>query len=91
METKDTYLTGIDITKLIASALVLMSHTRIITSYSPTIDSYFINSIFRWAVPFFFMASGYFMPQNIKSIIKYSFRIFRLYFIWSIFYAMSFS
>lgn len=80
------HLTGIDLFKLIAAMLVVMSHTEILTSYSRKLDYYFVNVTFRWCVPFFFIVSGYFMADGFKSLCRYLFRIFLLELLWTILY-----
>ncbi len=79
-------LTGIDLFKLFAAVLVVMSHTGILTSYSYELNFYFVNVAFRWCVPFFFLASGYFMPGDSKNLCKYCFRILLLELLWSALY-----
>lgn len=82
----DRPLTGIDLFKLIAAALVLMSHTGILNSYSQKLNYYFVNVTFRWCVPFFFMVSGYFMVDDLKRLCRYLLRIFLLELLWTVLY-----
>lgn len=79
-------LTGIDLFKLIAATLVVMSHTGILNSYSRELNFYFVNVTFRWCVPFFFIVSGYFMADDFKSLCRYLLRIFLLELLWTILY-----
>lgn len=51
---------GVDYLKLIAAILVIAIHTGPLTSYSPFADFILTSIIARIAVPFFFIASGYF-------------------------------
>lgn len=88
MKNYTTKLSGIDLFKFIAAVLVLLSHVGLFSSYSAQLDAFFINTVFRWAVPFFFMASGYFMPRSWKKLARYLVRILILYIVWSILYCL---
>lgn len=62
INSRDNY-PGIDIFRLLASALVVAIHAAPLASYNATIDS-LIRATGRLAVPFFFMTSGFFLFAN---------------------------
>ncbi len=53
--------TGIDIFRFIAALLIITIHTSPLLSYNETADFILTRIIARVAVPFFFMASGFFL------------------------------
>lgn len=57
-------LSAIDLVKVVAAVLVLLSHVGLFRTYSSVMDMWFINIVFRWCVPFFFVCSGFFMPKT---------------------------
>ncbi|HBA96906.1 MAG TPA: hypothetical protein DCZ23_02250, partial [Lachnospiraceae bacterium] len=61
---KDKYYTGIDNFRLAAALLVIAIHTSLFKSFSETGDFIFTKIIARVAVPFFFMASGFFLVSR---------------------------
>jgi len=61
MVTKQTSYSGIDYFRFIAALLIVAIHTSPLTSFSETGDFIFTRIIARVAVPFFFMASGFFL------------------------------
>lgn len=90
MKMREAGLTGIDLTKLIAAIMIVLLHSGIIYTYSYTDDIWFTNVATRWAVPFFFMASGYFMPTNAGKLIHYVARIFLWDVLWTLLYIVLF-
>lgn len=86
MKERESFLTGLDLTKLIAAIMIVLLHSGIIYTYSYSVDLWFTNVVTRWAVPFFFMASGYFMPANLSKLIRYVIRILLWYVIWTLLY-----
>lgn len=85
MAERKTY-TGIDVAKFLMAILVLMLHTN------PFLD---VNKMIEWvsrscltviAVPFFFIANGYFSLESDKSAIKSIKKLACLYVVWSIIY-----
>ena len=52
---------GIDLFRIAAALLVVAIHTSPLASYSATADFILTREIARTAVPFFFMASGFFV------------------------------
>ncbi|MCX4375138.1 MAG: hypothetical protein OSJ61_03105 [Lachnospiraceae bacterium] len=62
-------LSGIDMIKIVAAVLVLLSHVGVLGTYSNTADMWFINIVFRWCIPFFFVCNGFFMPHTGGGII----------------------
>lgn len=59
---------NIDWFRLIAALLVITIHTSPLTSFSDTADFILTRIIARTAVPFFFMASGFFLIPESKSV-----------------------
>lgn len=55
------YYAGIDYFRIIASLLVIAIHTSPLKSFSETADFFLTGVAARVAVPFFFMASGFFL------------------------------
>ncbi len=83
----------IDIFKFFAAFLVAAIHLEPFTSLDVRFDWLFTNYICRIAVPFFFMAAGFFCFRktsadnfNIKISNKYAIRVFILYTVWFIIY-----
>ncbi|RAP74906.1 serine racemase VanT catalytic subunit [Paenibacillus montanisoli] len=60
----------IDLVKLAAAVLVIANHTGPLTSWSEEADFVLTNIISRLAVPFFFMASGFFLFRAAKEGIR---------------------
>lgn len=56
--------------------------------YENFFDAYIVRMCVRWAVPFFFMTSGYFLKCDIKSFLKYLLHILIQYLFWTVFYAL---
>lgn len=93
---------AIDIAKFIAAFLVITIHCNPLTSFNEIFNNYFVNTVSRIAVPFFFACSGFFFfkklefkngkiincKENRKKLYKYVGRIFLLYAIWSVIYLM---
>lgn len=87
---------GIDVCKLVMAILVVAIHTNpMVACENGTILSVY-NSLVSLAVPFFFIASGFFLgkkmtatigdEENLKTIKSYLFRIIKLYLLWTIIY-----
>lgn len=80
-------ITGIDLFKLISSILVVILHTTGPNSTPEQI--FFKRNICNIAVPFFFIASGYFFGKGLRKknrkeyFILYEKRVIKLYIIWS--------
>lgn len=93
---------AVDIAKFIAAFLVIAIHCNPLTSFNEIISNYFVNTISRVAVPFFFACSGFFFfkkldfqnekivnsKENRRKLCKYLKRICLLYVIWSGIYLM---
>lgn len=86
----------LDLLKLLLSVFVVYIHTDIKTGNS-TVDMYFIQGVFRIAVPLFFFIAGYYlfskMPCDKKlnkttgqPALSYAKRIFKMYVMWSMIY-----
>lgn len=59
---------NIDIFSLIAALLVITIHTSPLSSFSDTADFMLTRILARTAVPFFFMATGFFLLPRAKSV-----------------------
>lgn len=79
--------TGIDLLKFIAAMLVVSSHTGVFSTWDTIFDLHFINIVFRWCVPFFFICSGFYLHDKLNLVIRYEARLIILYVIWTMFYA----
>ncbi|MDD7282260.1 acyltransferase [Floccifex sp.] len=84
----------IDIAKYVSALLVVAIHTFPFYEISETLNTYFIQTICRIAVPFFFTTSGFFFFRkwsedkevNKESVKKYLLRLLKIYLIWSVIY-----
>ncbi|MDH2066566.1 acyltransferase family protein [Pantoea sp. GD03673] len=76
---------AIDLVKILMAILVISIHT---ITPSGIFDYLLTQSVARVAVPFFFIAAGYFFPSNPKQadIKKALFRLATLYIAWCVFY-----
>ena len=81
--------TGIDLFKLIAAFLVLISHSGMLYTYIGDVEGYIINPIFRWCVPFFFICTGFYLKSDNRGFICYLVRILVLYFVWTVYYIVA--
>ncbi|MFW7433595.1 membrane-bound serine racemase VanT [Vagococcus carniphilus] len=84
---KDRYQ-GIDFFRIIAAAMVVGIHTFPFSSISPKLDELITLTVFRVAVPFFFMTTGYFLMGklslqqsylNRKGVQSFLIKILKLY------------
>ena len=64
-------LSAVDVVKVIAAVLVLMSHSGILWTYSSIADMWVINIAFRWWIPFFFICNGFFMRGGEDGLLEY--------------------
>ena len=84
---KTEQMKGINIGKFLCATLVLISHMGPFDSFNPQITYYTVNLSFRFAVPFFFLCTGYFLynrldsEKNSKRLLLSVKRLFSLYFI----------
>jgi len=84
-ETKSK-ISCLDLVRLIAAATVVMNHCFI--EENGFMNHFGSEMLARWSVGFFFMISGFFMKKGFKDIVKYCVRIFILYVIWTVMYAL---
>ena len=86
---------SIDIARYVSALLVVCIHTFPFLEISETFNTYFIHTVCRLAVPFFFTTSGFFFFRNYDSenedlnetrLKKALIRLFRIYLIWTILY-----
>ncbi len=91
---KTEQMKGINIGKFLCATLVLISHMGPFDSFNPQITYYTVNLSFRFAVPFFFLCTGYFLynrldsEKNSKRLLLSVKRLFSLYFIWTCIYVV---
>ena len=80
---------SIDIARYVSALLVVCIHTFPFLEISETFNTYFIHTVCRLAVPFFFTTSGFFFFRNYDSenedlnetrLKKALIRLFRIYF-----------
>lgn len=88
MNSDKQYLSGIDLVKCVAAVAVVMIHAGFFYSFHGPFDKFFINALCRWAVPFFFLVSGYFMHDSGRAMLQYLVRLFVLNFVWSLAYIL---
>lgn len=61
---------GVDAVRIIAVLAVIFIHAPIVDS-----STYWVNILSRWAVPFFFVAAGYFAADKSRSILSETHRV----------------
>lgn len=94
---KRTY-SSIDITKFFFCLCIIALHTHLL-SFLPTFEKYLIvKNLFRLAVPFFFISSGYFLASKwykngggFYIILKYCKRLLLPLFVFSIVYILQYA
>lgn len=88
---------AIDVAKYVAAMLVVAIHTFPFVDFSPAFNLFFISTIGRLAVPFFFVCSSFFLFRKINRVHlrsiqareilkKWFIRIGVLYLIWTVIY-----
>lgn len=81
---------AIDIMKYFSAIMVLIVHTSPLLPYSESVNFVVNNIIGRFAVPFFFISSGFFVSLKSREdptyFKKYIFALIKLYLFWSILY-----
>lgn len=93
---------SVDIAKFLCAIFVIGIHTRPLSGLSEVADFVLCDIIFRVAVPFFAVCTGYYLTRKLDSndgksgwgtVKSLSFRVFLLYVLWSLFYliVLSFS
>ncbi len=91
---KITQKAGIDIGKLLAAISVVYIHVPMLLTYSNEVN-YWAMLLTRWAVPFFFVASAFFLfeklnqqaPQQRKqTVLKYCKNIGKIWAVWTAVY-----
>ena len=80
------YITGLDVPRLLAAICVVAIHSYM--EYGLVWDAYVVRILTRWAVPFFFMITGYFLKEDGRGFAKFWFKILCLYTFWTIVYAL---
>ena len=89
---KNRYYYGIDLFKLVCALLVVSIHSTMFFEYKE-LYHYFHSYVTRFAVPFFFISSGFFFSKILESkdsikpgVKHYSIRLLRPFVIWGSFY-----
>ncbi|MCF0105903.1 MAG: acyltransferase family protein [Holdemanella sp.] len=85
---------SIDIAKYVAVLLVICVHTFPLVEISSLLNTYWIQTICRLAIPFFFASAGFFFfrkwdedPEvNKRNLIRFEKRVLKLYLIWTVIY-----
>lgn len=85
---------AIDIAKYVSAMLVVCVHTYPLYEVSPLLNTYWIQTVCRFAVPFFFTISGFFFfrkwsdsqEENRYNLRKYLMRLGKIYLIWTVIY-----
>ena len=85
---------AIDIAKYVSALLVVCIHTYPFYEVSQTFNTYWIQTVCRLAVPFFFVASGFFffrkitndLSTNEEALLNYEKRLGKIYLTWTIIY-----
>ena len=86
---------SIDIARYVSALLVVCIHTFPFLEISETFNTYWIHTVCRLAVPFFFTTSGFFFFRNYdvnnekvnsERLKKALFRLLRIYLIWTVIY-----
>lgn len=91
MNNEDNRKSGIDIGQYICAILVMISHMAPFGSFNQQANYYAVNLSFRYAVPFFFICSAYFLYRNVLiggKISGYLKRITMLYSVWTLIYIL---
>lgn len=85
---------AIDIAKYISAILVVCIHTYPFFELSETFNLFWIQTVCRMAVPFFFVCSGFFFfskefsnrEASLEHLIRYERRLLKIYAIWTVIY-----
>lgn len=94
MKVKKKYA-AIDVAKYVSALLVVCIHTYPFFELSELLNTYWIQTVCRLAVPFFFVCSGFFFFRkwdsenpviNQRNLKKYEWRLFKIYGIWTLVY-----
>lgn len=78
---------ALDVAKVVLAFFVLALHCNLLQDIYPLAGDMLVNGLFRIAVPFFFVANGYFLPEDHVSRRKWFLRVTVLYVVWMLIYA----
>ncbi len=84
--TKQVYISGLDIFRFMAAVCVVAIHSFM--ENDRFCDAYVVRILTRWAVPFFFMVTGYFMKDDMRRFAEFWLHILIQYVFWTILYAL---
>ncbi len=84
--TNNKSYSGIDVVKFCMAIMILMIHTSPLIDVSVAAEWFLRSGVMVIAVPFFFMATGYFTLCSCKAAKKSIKKLFLLYVIWSVIY-----
>lgn len=93
MRVKKTY-GAIDIAKYVSALLVVAIHTYPFEEISPVFNTFFLSTVCRLAVPFFFTVSAFFFLrkyngrslEDTQPLMDYLRRVGQLYLVWTVIY-----
>lgn len=93
MKVKRQYA-AIDIAKYVSALLVVCIHVFPFYELNPTFNTFWMQTVCRIAVPFFFTVSGFFFfrkieegnAENMEHLKKFVWRILKIYFVWTLIY-----
>lgn len=86
---------AVDVAKYVSALLVVCIHTYPFYEVSPVLNTYWIQTVCRLAVPFFFVVSGFFFfrkivkgdeESNKEALINYEKRLGKIYLTWTVIY-----
>jgi surface polysaccharide O-acyltransferase-like enzyme len=83
---REDLLSGIDLIRFIGAIGIIALHSFM--EYDNFFDSYIVRILVRWIVPFFFIVTGYFLKDDLKSFMLYLIHIFIQYLFWTLVYAV---
>lgn len=80
---------SLDLAKLVCAVMVVFLHANFLAEFSPLANYLTVHGVFRIAVPFFLIVSGYYFYSALVSgkEIAWLTRLALLYLIWMIVYA----
>lgn len=80
---------SLDILKVIMSIFVVLLHLKFMSAYSQNISDFFVNGLFRVAVPVFLIINGYFLNSTFKknTFTKTLMSLLKIYFLWMLIYS----
>jgi surface polysaccharide O-acyltransferase-like enzyme len=92
-EQQGSRLVGIDLFRVVAFVAVVLIHTSTLGDENPRSAGHIIEGLCRFAVPYFFMVSGYFLGDRgfFSTVDRTMRRLFPIFLIWAMFYCWFFT